>query len=100
MATLSVVENYVDSAKYRRVRIQVDGGECISLKFPPGMTVLEMKAEAQRVISARLQDEQNQRTEIQRKRQISLACDKYAAGTLTNLQKANLLEALVNEWKD
>ena len=97
---LEIVENYIDISGYRIVRVQIDGGSCIMLKFPPGKTVEEMKDAARVVIDAELENRQRIEAEISRRNNIKNVIIQYFAGTLTNNQKVQLLEVLIAEWKD
>lgn len=96
---VDIIENYIDSAGWRRIRAQIDLGDCISLKFPPGMTVEEMKAEAREVIVRYIQGIQTRDGERNRIKQITNAINLYGRGQLTNNQKIALLDALCAEWK-
>jgi hypothetical protein len=96
---LQIVENYIDPAGYRRVRVQRDDGECMLFKFNPGMTVAEMHAQAQLAIDAEIAARQAANTERNRIAAITNGVALYGQGSLTLAQKGLLLDALAAEWK-
>jgi hypothetical protein len=96
---LEIISNYIDAAGKRRVLIQIHGGDSIELKFQVGMTVAEMKAEAQRAIDREIAKRQEERDERTRIEVISAAVARYLEGKLTNGARTQLLDALAREWR-
>lgn len=93
---LTIIENFIDPAGYRRVRVQLHDGNTQFFKFAPGMTTDQMKAEVQAWLDAEQARRQAEAAERTRLAQITAACRNF--GSLTNQQKATLLDALVEEW--
>jgi len=99
MAVITIVENYVDPAGFRRVRVQIDGGECLQFKFPKGMTTAEMKEIGQAAIDASIARAAAEAAERNRIAAITNGVMLYFAGSLTTGQKGTLLDALAVEWQ-
>lgn len=98
---LQVISNRIDAAGFRRVVIQNDANlsQTIALKFPPGLTVQQMKDIAQ----VKIDDEIARRAVLVARQatldQITANVGLHQQGRLNATQQAQLLTALCAEWR-
>lgn len=97
---LQVIDNYIDAAGWRRVRIQNDvTGECALFKFPAALPLAEVRLRVQAWLNDEIARRQAEGTERTRVSAITTAVGQYIQGALTTPQQATLLAALAKEWR-
>lgn len=97
---IQVIDNYIDAAGWRRVRILNDvTGEVALFKFAADLPLADVRLQVLAWLTAEVARRQAEATERTRLATITAAIDQYLQGKLPLPQQATLLTALAKEWR-